>query len=77
MKLRLHALILPALLAGCSFAPTPEPPAPLEAVPETFEFPGGAIGTISRIGDDLEIDPGSGVGVATFSYTIVDSLGNL
>ena len=48
----------------------------LAAVPETLTFSNGVVGTIERVGSDqVRVDAGAGLGVATFSYTITDSLG--
>lgn len=48
----------------------------LLAVPETLAFPNGVSGTIEVVdGRRLRIVPGGGEGVATFEYTIVDSVG--
>jgi Bacterial Ig domain len=51
-------------------------PISLGAVPVGFEFSNGATGTIQTLGNgQLRIDAGAGLGVGTFQYTIVDSLG--
>jgi hypothetical protein len=48
----------------------------LAAVPATLTFANGKVGTIERLADDrLRIDPVAGLGVATFTYTVVDALG--
>lgn len=48
----------------------------LASVPTTLTFANGNTGTIERLADDqLKIDAGTGLGVATFTYTIVDALG--
>jgi large repetitive protein len=48
----------------------------LQSVPQTITFSNGNQGTITVIGSDqLLIDPGSGGGIATFTYTVVDTGG--
>ncbi|MEO6570704.1 MAG: Ig-like domain-containing protein, partial [Ilumatobacteraceae bacterium] len=48
----------------------------LAAVPATIQFPNGATGTVERVGaGQLRVDPAGGVGVGTFSYTVVDAVG--
>ena len=48
----------------------------LQSVPQTITFSNGSQGTITVIGtDQLLIDPGSGGGIATFAYTVVDTGG--
>jgi hypothetical protein len=45
-------------------------------VPTELPFPNGGVGTIERLGNgDVRIDPGSGAGRTSFTYTIVDALG--
>ena len=51
-------------------------PIALAAVPESVAFSNGETGLITRLDDGrLQLDPRSGLGVATFTYTIVDALG--
>ncbi len=46
----------------------------LASVPATLTFANGEVGTIERLPDNqLRIDAGAGLGVATFDYTIVDA----
>ncbi len=48
----------------------------LASVPETFTFSSGVVGTIERLGaGQLRLDTKGGGGIASFSYTIVDSAG--
>ena len=51
-------------------------PLQLQSVPQTITFSNGNQGTITLIGtDQLLVDPGSGGGIATFTYTVVDTGG--
>ena len=48
----------------------------LQSFPATIDFTNGNQGTVTAVGtDQLSIDPGAGGGIATFTYTAVDSGG--
>jgi hypothetical protein len=48
----------------------------LQSFPATIDFSNGNPGSITAVGtDQLQVDPGSGGGTATFTYTVVDAGG--
>jgi hypothetical protein len=50
----------------------------IQAIPTSAPFDAGGVASISVLGGDrVRIDPGDGVGVATFTYTIVDDGGQV
>jgi hypothetical protein len=51
-------------------------PLQLQSFPTTITFTNGDPGTLTAVGtDQLSIDPGTGGGIATFTYTAVDNGG--
>ena len=51
-------------------------PIALQSVPDTLTFANGEVGSIQRNADNsLDIRPGKGAGMATFSYSVVDQFG--
>jgi hypothetical protein len=51
-------------------------PLQLQLFPSSITFSNGNVGTVTAIGtDQLQIDPGTGSGTASFTYTVVDTGG--